>query len=99
MIKVFNDCEVIENIDSFFQHSCRWLVQVVHGNNFLKRKWEKFIRSRAVPGSGVSFQEIEVTLCNIPSRQELLEEEEEERREEEGLNGSIITVCFGMILF
>ena len=47
-----------------------------------------------MPGSGVSFQEIEVTLCNIPSRQELLEEEEEERREEEGLIGSIITVCF-----
>ena len=84
---MFSDCEVICIIDSLSENSCRWLVQVVHGNNFLKRKWEKFIRSRAVPGSGVSFQEIEVTLCNIPSRQEVLEEEEEERREEEGLNG------------
>ena len=60
----------------------RWFVQMVHGDLFSKKKWENFLRHRAVPGSGVTFAEIEVTLCNIPSFEELMEEEEEERRAE-----------------
>ena len=59
-------------------------MQAVHGKYFSRRKWEKFLRSRAVPGSGVSFAEIEVMLCNVPSIQELMEEEDAERREIEG---------------
>ena len=58
---------------------------MVHGKFFSKRRWEKFLKGRAVPGSGVTFAEIEVTLCNIPSLQELTEEEEEARKEQEGI--------------
>lgn len=56
----------------------------MHGEFFSKRKFEKFLRTRAAPGSGVTFAEIEVMLCNIPSKTDLLLEEEEERREREG---------------
>ena len=62
----------------------RWLVQSVHDRFFSKRKWEKFLRGRAVPGSGVSFAEIEVMLCDIPSITDILDEEEEENRLAEG---------------
>ena len=39
---------------------------------------------RAAPGSGVTFAEIEVMLCNIPSKGDLRLEEEEEKKEREG---------------
>lgn len=56
-------------------------MQMVHRDLFSKRKWEIFLRHRAVPGSGVTFAELEVMLCNIPSLEELMDEEEEERKE------------------
>ena len=69
---------------SLLQTIYRWLVQTVHGDCFSKRKYEHFMRHRNAPGTGVTFAEIEVMLCNIPSRAELLLEEEEEKREEQG---------------
>ena len=45
------------------------------------------MKSRAVPGSGISFPEIEVDLCNIPSREELAQEQLEDDREKEGNYG------------
>ena len=59
-------------------------MQMVHGEFFSKHKWETFLRQRAVPGSGVTFAEIEVILCDIPSLAELLEEEKHERTEAMG---------------
>ncbi len=69
--------------------SLRFLFEVVHGDLFSKRRWDKFIKSRAVPGSGISFAEIEVDLCNIPSREELAMERLEEQKEKEGENLSL----------
>ena len=80
-------------IDKFLICISRWFVQMVHGDLFSKRKWETFLRLRAVPGSGVTFAEIEVMLCNIPSMEELLEEEEEERREAECKSFSVIDIA------
>ena len=57
----------------------------MHADCFSKRKFEQFMRQRAAPGTGVTFAEIEVMLCNIPSRAELLQEEEEEKRDEQGV--------------
>ena len=61
-----------------------WLVKSVHGPHFSKCGWEKFLSGRAVPASAVSFAEIEVLLCDIPSLAEIMDEEEEERRLKEG---------------
>ncbi|XP_069127879.1 uncharacterized protein [Argopecten irradians] len=69
--------------DTITEEEARWMVQTVHGKFFSKRKWEVFIKSRAVPGSGVSFAEIEVLLCNIPNRDESREEQLEQERERE----------------
>lgn len=67
-------------------YSCnRFLFEVVHGSLFSLRRWEKFIKSRPVPGTGVSFAEIEVDLCNIPSREAIALEQLEEQREREGM--------------
>lgn len=60
------------------------MVQTVHGKFFSRKKWELFLKSRAVPGSGVSFAEIEVILCKIPSRGETRDEELQLEREREG---------------
>ena len=60
------------------------MFEAVHGNLFSRRRWEKFVRNRPVRGSGISFAEIEVDLCNIPNRQEIALEEYEELREKEG---------------
>ena len=57
---------------------------MTHGEFFSDLRWERFLRSRAIPGSGVSFSEIEVMLCNIPSREDWLADQEEMRHEQEG---------------
>ena len=61
------------------------MVQAVHGKYFSKKKWEYFIMHRPAPGSGVSFPEIEVILCDIPNRLALLDEMNEAEKEKEGL--------------
>ncbi|KAK7100159.1 trichohyalin-like [Littorina saxatilis] len=65
-----------ESKDTISVEQARWLVQAVHGKYFSKRKWERFLKSRAVPGSGVGFAEVEVMLCDIPSKTDA----EDERR-------------------
>ncbi|XP_067679332.1 trichohyalin-like [Haliotis asinina] len=69
--------------DLITEEQARWLVQTVHGRYFSKRTWEEFLLRRAVPGSGVSFAEIEVLLCDIPSRLKLEKENKDDDREKE----------------
>lgn len=64
--------------------SNRWMVQAIHGKNFSRRKWADFLRKRAVPGSRVAFQEIEVLLCNVKSSLDVLKDREDEERERQG---------------
>ncbi|KAJ8034092.1 hypothetical protein HOLleu_24518 [Holothuria leucospilota] len=72
-----------EQRDVISEAEARFLFEVVHGSLFSLRRWEKFIKSRPVPGTGVSFAEIEVDLCNIPSREAIALEQLEEQRERE----------------
>ncbi|XP_076462524.1 uncharacterized protein LOC143294889 [Babylonia areolata] len=74
-----------DHSDTISVDQARWLMQAVHGRCFSRPKWERFVKGRAVPGSGVGFAEIEVMLCDIPSRtereveQRRLQQEEEEK--------------------
>nr|KAG5713950.1 hypothetical protein BaRGS_020278 [Batillaria attramentaria] len=72
-----------QNMDAISVEQARWLIQAVHGKHFSRQKWERFLKSRAVPGSSIGFAEIEVMLCDIPSRTELKDEEDLQRQEEE----------------
>jgi len=65
------------------ERSAKFLFQAVHDDFFSQRRWVKFLRSRAAPGSEISFAEIEVPLCNIPSLDWLEEEREDEEKEKE----------------
>lgn len=65
------------------ERSAKFLFQAVHDDFFSQRRWVKFLRSRAAPGSEISFAEIEVPLCNIPSLDWLEEEKEDEEKEKE----------------
>lgn len=52
---------------------------MVYGEFFSKFKFERMMKERKVPKSDVSFAEIEVALCNIPTKdwiEELMHEEE-----------------------
>lgn len=69
--------------DCISEEKARWMVQSVHGKYFSKKKWEYFITHRPAPGSGVSFPEIEVMLCDVPNRMEHLDEQNETDRERE----------------
>lgn len=69
--------------DCISEEKARWMVQAVHGKYFSKKKWDYFIIHRPAPGSGVSFPEIEVMLCEIPNRLALLEEQNETDKERE----------------
>lgn len=63
------------------ERSAKFLFQAVHDDFFSQRRWVKFLRSRAAPGSDISFAEIEVPLCNIPTLDWLEEDKEDEERE------------------
>ena len=65
------------------QQDAKFLFKMVHGEFFSQRRWNKFLNARAAKESLISFSEIEVDLCEIPTVgwiEEVLEEEEEERR-------------------
>lgn len=63
-------------------------MQSVHGEHFSRQNWERFLSCRPAPGSRVTFAEIEIDLCNIPSAADLLEEEYQERKIREGMSNS-----------
>ncbi|XP_050400885.1 capping protein inhibiting regulator of actin dynamics [Patella vulgata] len=69
-----------DKTDTISEEQAKWLTQSVHRDYFSEKKWEYFVRSRLVPGSGVSFPEIEVMLCDIPNRLEVEEEMMEQNR-------------------
>ncbi|KAJ8306396.1 hypothetical protein KUTeg_016941 [Tegillarca granosa] len=72
------------NSDTISEEQARWFVQAMHGRHFSKNRWENLIRSRSVPGSGISLAEIEVLLCDIPNRLENQQAELDAQREREG---------------
>lgn len=72
-----------ENKGTISERDARFLFQAVHDDFFSHRRWLKFLRSRAAPGSGISFAEIEVQLCNIPTLDWLEEEKQDEDKEKE----------------
>ena len=67
------------------EKDARFLFQAVYDEFFSHRRWLDFLRSRPVPGTGISFAEIEVELCNIPSNEWLEQDSKEEKREREGI--------------
>jgi hypothetical protein len=74
-------------------------VQAVHGKHFSRRKWDHFVKSRAVPGSDVGFAEIEVMLCDIPSRTEVEDEQRQLQLEEEGFFAFFLIIFFFFLFF
>ena len=93
-----------ENKGTISERDARFLFQAVHDDFFSHRRWLKFLRSRAAPGSGISFAEIEVQLCNIPTLDWLEEEKQDgEKEKEEALKrkqekvGSSVTKFFGRV--
>ncbi|XP_022107129.1 axoneme-associated protein mst101(2)-like [Acanthaster planci] len=69
--------------DLITEDQARFMFEAIHGKLFSKLQWERFLKNRPVPGSGISFAEIEVDLCNIPSRADMAYEEMEEHRQKE----------------
>lgn len=65
------------------EREARFLFQAVHDDFFSNRRWLKYLRSRAAPGSGISFAEIEVPLCDIPTMDWLDEEKQDEDKAKE----------------
>lgn len=65
------------------EREARFLFQAVHDEFFSHRRWLKFLRGRAAPGSGISFAEIEVPLCDIPTMDWLDEEKQDEDKAKE----------------
>lgn len=69
-------------------------MQAVHGKYFSKRKWERFLKSRAVPGSGVGFAEVEVMLCDIPSKTDAEDERRLTEQDEDGNQSVPLSLSF-----
>lgn len=72
-----------ENKGAISEREARFLFQAVHDDFFSHRRWLKFLRGRAAPGSGISFAEIEVPLCDMPTMDWLDEERQDEDNEKE----------------
>lgn len=72
-----------ENKGTISEREARFLFEAVHDDFFSNRRWLKFLRSRAAPGSGISFAEVEVPLCDIPTMDWLDEEKQDEDKAKE----------------
>lgn len=68
------------------EKDAQFLFQAVYDDFFSHRRWLEFIKSRRVPGSAVSFAEIEVELCDIPSAEWLEQDAMKEDEERQGIN-------------
>ena len=66
------------------EKDARFLFQAVYDEFFSHRRWLKFLKTRRVPGSDISFAEIEVELCSIPSAEWLEQDAKEEDIERGG---------------
>jgi len=58
---------------------------MVHGEFFSKFKFENLMNSRKVIDSDVSFEEIEVELCNIPTHEWIEELFHKQETESQGI--------------
>ena len=52
----------------------RLLFEATHESGFSLTKYKKWLRSRVIKGSDVSFNEIDVLLCNRPSTDDIIAE-------------------------
>ena len=66
------------------KEDAEFLFKMVHGEFFSARKFEYLVTSRPVPKSDISFEEIEVELCNIPTYDWMEEIYAEQDRQKEG---------------
>lgn len=65
-----------------------FLFKATHNELFSRKQFDRFIRTRPRPGTGVSFEELEVELCNIPDPIFVaLERQEMEEKDEGTANG------------
>ena len=80
------------------EKDARFLFQAVYDEFFSHRRWLEFLKGRRVPGSGISFAEIEVELCNIPSAEWLEQDAKEEERERGGTMVYYTSVLLSMLL-
>ena len=71
----------------------------MHGKYFSRRKWDRFVKNRAVPGSNVGFAEIEVMLCDIPSKSELADDQKQLEQEEEGNRSLTVRFSISFLFF
>ena len=67
------------------EKDARFLFRAVYDEFFSHRRWLEFLRGRPVPGTEISFAEIEVELCNIPSSEWLEQDTKEEEKERAGI--------------
>ncbi|XP_076805603.1 uncharacterized protein LOC143449335 isoform X1 [Clavelina lepadiformis] len=56
-----------QHVGSISVEKARFLFQAVHGKLFSLRKWGRFLHSRLISDAPITFSEIEVDLCNIPT--------------------------------
>ena len=67
------------------KNDAQFLFQMVYGEFFSKFKFERMIQARLIPTSDITFDEIEVELCNIPTYDWIEELRKEEAKEKEGI--------------
>ena len=67
-----------------------FLFKMVYGDFFSIFKFEKMMNSRPIISSDVSFEEIEVDLCNIPTYEWI---EESMKEQEQRNRGSHLFIC------
>lgn len=83
------------NGDTISETQALFLMKAVHNELFSQKRWEHFVSKRVKPGGrGVSFDEIEVELCNIPDREFIEWEREMEEKARAGeMAHSCILLC------
>ena len=72
------------NGETISESKALFLMKAVHDEFFSQRRWQQFVSTKMKHGRGVTFDEIEVELCNIPDRNFIEWEREMEEKEKAG---------------
>ena len=66
------------------EEQARFLFQATHNERFSQHQFDTFVRGRPRQGSAISFEEIELELCNVPTLHAVLKEQEDAVKKDQG---------------
>jgi hypothetical protein len=92
-------CMLAGSGETISESQALFLMKAAHDEFFSQRRWQRFVSRKFKRGRGVTFDDIEVELCNIPDREFVEWEKEQEEKEKAGeswMSHALLLCCIDL---